>query len=98
MTFQYTTSDTQQDELTVLARDFFERDDERFRYSVSHHFSESSRLSFDFDRTEVAQRSPGAFIETDTDRYTVLHDLIFGRDQQHRLDSNRKLLKVLRIG
>ncbi|MFC1637263.1 hypothetical protein ACFL5Z_20785 [Planctomycetota bacterium] len=87
MTFQYTTSDTHQDELTVLARDFFERNDERFRYSVSHNFSEASRLSFDFDRTEVAQRSPGAFIETDTDRYTVLHDLIFGRDDQHRLDS-----------
>ncbi len=87
MSFQYTTSDTDQDELTVLARDFYERDDERFRYSVSHNFSESSRLSFDFDRTEVAQRSPGAFIETDTDRYNVLHDLIFGGDDQHRLDS-----------
>ena len=87
MTFQYTTSDTEQDELSALAGDYFEREDERFRYSVSHNFSESSRLSFDFDRTNVAQRSPGAFIETDTDRYTVLHDLIFGRDEQHRLDS-----------
>ena len=87
MTFQYTTSDTEQDELSALAGDYFEREDERFRYSVSHNFSESSRLSFDFDRTNVAQKSPGAFIETDTDRYTVLHDLIFGRDEQHRLDS-----------
>ena len=87
MTFQYTTSHTEQDELTSLARDFFDRDDERFRYSVSHNFSDTSRLSFDFDRTDVSQRSPGAFIETDTDRYTVLHDLIFGGDDQHRLDS-----------
>jgi hypothetical protein len=87
MTFQYTTSDTEQDELSALAGDYFEREDERFRYSVSHNFSDTSRLSFDFDRTNVAQRSPGAFIETDTDRYTVLHDLIFGRDEQHRLDS-----------
>lgn len=87
MTFQYTNSETQQDELTLLAGDFYERDDERFRYSVSHNFSESSRLSFDFDRTDVAQRSPGASIQTDTDRYTVLHDFIFGGDDQHRLDS-----------
>ena len=87
MTFQYTTSDTEQDELSALAGDYFEREDERFRYSVSHNFSESSHLSFDFDRTNVAQKSPGAFNETDTDRYTVLHDLIFGRDEQHRLDS-----------
>jgi len=87
MTFQYTSSDTQQDELTMLAGDFYERDDERFRYSVSHTFSETSRLRFDFDRTDIAQRSPGASIQTDTDRYSVFHDLIFGRDDQHRLDS-----------
>ncbi|MEJ2702841.1 MAG: hypothetical protein P8Z79_10410, partial [Sedimentisphaerales bacterium] len=87
MTFQYTTSDTHQDELTSLAADFFERHDERFRYSMSHNFSEASRLSFDFDRTNVAQKSPGASIDTDTDRYTMLHDLIFGKDERHRLDS-----------
>lgn len=87
MTFQYTSSESDQDELTSLATDFFSRDDERFRYSARHNFSDLSRLSFDFDRTEVSQRSPGAFIETDTDRYTALHDLIFGNDEQHRLDS-----------
>ena len=87
MTFQYTTSESNQDELTALSTDFFTRDDERFRYSASHSFSDLSRVSFDFDRTEVTQRSPGAIVETDTDRYTVLHDLIFGKDEQHRLDS-----------
>ncbi|UCC98018.1 MAG: hypothetical protein JSW66_19485 [Phycisphaerales bacterium] len=87
MTFQYTRSESDQDELTALATDFFSRDDERFRYTVRHSFSDLSRMSFDFDRTEVSQRSPGAFIETDTDRYTALHDLIFGSDEQHRLDS-----------
>ena len=87
MTFQYTTSRSNQDELTSFATDFFARDDNRFRYSATHNFSDLSRISFDFDRTEVSQRSPGAFIETDTDRYTMLHDLIFGSDQQHRLDS-----------
>lgn len=87
MTFQYTTGHSDQDELTSQSADFFTRDDERFRYSASHNFGDLSRVSFDFDRTEVSQRSPGAFVETDTDRYTVLHDLIFGGDEQHRLDS-----------
>ncbi|TKJ36634.1 MAG: hypothetical protein CEE38_10015 [Planctomycetes bacterium B3_Pla] len=87
MTFQYTASETGQDGLSSFARDFFQRDDERFRYSLSHDFSELSHLSFDFDRTEVSQRSVGASIETDTDRYTMLHDLIFGGEEQHRLDS-----------
>lgn len=87
MTFQYTTSKSDQDELTSPATDFFARDDQRFRYSATHNFGDLSHISFDFDRTEVSQRSPGALIETDTNRYTMLHDLIFGSDEQHRLDS-----------
>jgi hypothetical protein len=87
MTFQYTAGETAQDGLSSLERDFFERDDERFRYSVNHNFGELSHLSIDLDRTLVSQRSQGASIETDTDRYTILHDLIFGSDEQHRLDS-----------
>jgi len=87
MTFQYTSGETSQDGLLSFERDFFERDDERFRYAVNHNFSELSRLSIDFDRSLVSQRSVGASIETDTDRYSILHDLIFGRDEQHRLDS-----------
>jgi hypothetical protein len=87
MTFQYTASETSQDGLSSLERDFFERDDERFRYSVSHSFSELSHLSIDLDRTSVSQRSVGASVDTDTDRYTILHDLIFGNEEQHRLDS-----------
>ncbi len=87
MTFQYTTSKSDQDELTTPAADFFARDDQRFRYSATHNFGDLSHISFDFDRTEVSQRSPGALVETDTNRYTMLHDLIFGGDEQHRLDS-----------
>lgn len=88
MTFQYTDSEIGQDGLTSLARDFFEREDERFRYSVAHDFSRLSHFSFDFDRTEVLQRSIGATIITDTDRYNMLHNWIFGADEQHRLDSS----------
>jgi hypothetical protein len=87
MTFQYTASEINQDGLSSLERDFFERDDEQLRYSVNHNFGELSHLSIDLDRTSVSQRSIGALIETDTDRYSILHDLIFGSDEQHRLDS-----------
>jgi len=87
MTFQYNSSETDQDELTSLATDFFNRDDERFRYSLTHEFSKSSHLSFDFDRTEVSQRSLGVSQETDTDRFSLLHDLNFGSDEENRLDS-----------
>jgi len=87
MTLQYTASETSQDDLLSSERDFFERDDERFRYSVNHDFGELSHLNIDIDRTSVSQRSVGASIETDTDRYTILHDLIFGADEEHRLDS-----------
>lgn len=87
MTFQYNASETDQDELTSLAADFFKRDDERFRYSLNHEFSRSSHMSFDFDRTEVSQRSLGVSQETDTDRYSFLHDLNFGSDEENRLDS-----------
>jgi len=88
MTFQYSESEIGQDGLSSLARDFFEREDERFRYSVTHDFSRLSHLSFDFDRAEVLQRSVGATIVTDTDRYNMLHDLVFGADEQYRLDSS----------
>jgi len=87
MTFQYSTSDTRQDGLAPIARDFFTRDDERFRYTLAHDFSESSHLSFGFDKNKIAQRSSGAATDLTEDRYTLLHDLAFGGDQQHRLDS-----------
>jgi len=87
MTFQYNASETDQGELTSLASDFFKRDDERFRYSLNHEFSQSSHMSFDFDRTEVSQRSLGVSQNTDTDRYSLLHDLNFGSDEENRLDS-----------
>jgi len=87
MTFQYTSSKPSQDGLLSIESDFFERNDERFRYSVNHDFGELSHLNIDIDSTSVSQRSVGASIETDTDRYTILHDLIFGTDEEHRLDS-----------
>ncbi|MBN1359019.1 MAG: hypothetical protein JW993_00425 [Sedimentisphaerales bacterium] len=87
MTFQYSHSDTSQDGFTALARDFFAREDDRFRYSVNHDFSERSRAHFDFDHTESFQQSVGATITTQADTYTASHDHAFGNDSRHRLDS-----------
>ena len=87
MRFQYNTSETSQDALSAMARDFFDRDAEQLRYSLTHDFSEFSHMSFDFDRDKIRQRSLGASIDIDSDRYTFLHDLLFGTDKQHRLDS-----------
>ncbi|MFQ6034429.1 MAG: hypothetical protein ACE5NM_01100 [Sedimentisphaerales bacterium] len=87
MTFEYSTSDTIQDGLAPLARDFFTRDDQQYRYSLAHDFSELSHLSLAFGRNKVSQRTLGASTDFTEDRYTLLHDLTFGGDQQHRLDS-----------
>ena len=87
MTFQYSNNEVSQDGLSALTGDFFRREDERFRYSVNHNFSEASRARFDFDRTDSIQESIGAVVDTETDTYTFSHDYGFGGDKQHRLDS-----------
>ncbi len=87
MTFQYSNSDVSQDGLTSIASDFFRRQDERYRYSVHHDFSETSRARFNFGRTDSTQESIGAVIDTETDTYTFSHDHGFGDENQHRLDS-----------
>lgn len=87
MTFQYSSSETAQDGFTDVARDFFRRDDERFRYSASTAFSETSHARFDFDRTESRQESVGAIVDTETDTYRLAHDYQFGEADEHRLDS-----------
>jgi hypothetical protein len=87
MTFQYSSSETNQDGFDHLASDFFARQDQRFRYSVDHDFNKQSHMHFDFDRTEARQETVGAEVNTDTDNYTLSHDYAFGKDEQHRLDS-----------
>ncbi len=87
MTFQYSDSDISQDGLSSVGSDFFRREDERFRYSVHHDFSEASRARFNFSRADSTQESIGAVIDTETDTYTFSHDYGFGSEKQHRLDS-----------
>jgi hypothetical protein len=87
MMFQYSNSQINQEGFQHFAPDFFARDEQQFRYSVDHDFSKFSHLHFDFDHTEVTQQIVGAVVDTDTNAYNFLHDVLFGADQQHRLDS-----------
>jgi hypothetical protein len=87
MSFQYSRSDTRQDGFSGFTPDFFSRQDERYRYSVSHEFSKLSHLHFDFDRSEAHQESVGAEIDTTTNDFTLSHDYTFGSKELHRLDS-----------
>jgi len=87
MLFEYSRSETAQEGFTPAQADFFLREDERFRYSLSHDFSESSHLRFAYDRTDAQQESLGALVDTLTDTYTLSHDYVFGPNDLHRLDS-----------
>ena len=87
MMFQYSNSETAQEGFTPAQADFFLREDERFRYSVSHDFSESSRMRFAYDRTDAQQQSIGAVVDTLTDTFTLSHDYAFGPNDVDRLDS-----------
>ncbi len=87
MMFQYSSSETTQEGFTPAEADFFLREDERFRYSVSHDLSESSHMRFAYDGTDARQQSIGAVVDTQTDTYTLSHDAVFGPNDLHRLDS-----------
>ncbi len=87
MQFQYSESETRQEGQSLLDQDLFTRDDKRFRYSVEHDFSRLSNLSFDLERNEMSQDRGGASLDREEDTYAVSHDLVFGPNEQHRLDS-----------
>lgn len=48
MLFQYNTSSVDQKSVGSAINDFYTRDDEQFRYSVEHDFSEYSHMRFEF--------------------------------------------------
>lgn len=87
MTFQWNKSETKQDALGSLASDFFERDSERFGYSLAHDFSSFSHLNFRFDSDKVFQQSSAMPTDLDQKRYTLSHDWAFGPDKRHQLNS-----------
>ncbi len=90
MRFQYSIIESEQDSFSSggNSSDFFARREERFGYSLTHDFSELSRLTFDFEQNKILYTTTGSRTETKTDNYRVLHDLIFGDGEQHRLGSS----------
>ena len=87
MTFEWNKSETKQDALGSLASDFFNRDSDRFGYSLTHDFSRLSHLSFRFDSDKVSQQSSATATDLDQKRYMLSHDWIFGSDEKHQLSS-----------
>ena len=87
MTFEWNKSETSQDSLGRLASEFFNRDTERFGYSLRHDFSERSHLNFRLDWDDISQQSSTASTDLDQKRYKLSHDWIFGSNEQHQLNS-----------
>ncbi|MHC4692532.1 MAG: hypothetical protein ACYS67_07310 [Planctomycetota bacterium] len=87
MRFQYSESESDQKALGSVAKDFYNRKDERFRYFLSHNFSILSRLNFEFERSEISQRNVSFSSDIKDQYYMARHSLIFGKDEQHRLGS-----------
>jgi hypothetical protein len=89
MLFQYGTNDETQKSLGLTAGDFFERNSEHFGYYLTHDFSELSRMRFRFDRSDVTTKNRVASAKNNlrSDKYSLVHNLIFGSDKRHRLDS-----------
>jgi hypothetical protein len=87
MRFQYSTTESSQNALGSVAKDFFNRKDKRFRYFLNHNFSSLSLLSFEFERNEISQRNVSFSSDVKDQYYMTRHSLIFGKDEQHRLSS-----------
>ncbi|MHC4221382.1 MAG: hypothetical protein ACYST9_03095 [Planctomycetota bacterium] len=90
MRFRYNESESTQDSLSSVTSggDFFQRGEKRFEYSLSHDFSKLSHLSFDFDQSKVTSKTISSQASTTTDRYSLVHNQIFGKDEQNRLGSS----------
>ena len=87
MRFQYSQAENSQKALGSVAKDFFNRKDERIRYFLSHNFSSLSRLSFEYERNQISQRNVSFSSDVKDQSYMARHSLIFGKDEQHRLGS-----------
>ena len=87
MRFQYGTSEIRQSSLASRISDFYTQNLKSFTYSVEHDFSELSNMSFKFERNKISEQNATTLTDFTENNYTLLHDLIFGSKEQHRLDS-----------
>lgn len=70
----------------------FDRKTDRFSYTLSHDFTDYSRLTFRSDIDQVTQTSGVFDSDVKTQRHRLLHYLNFGAEKQHRLDTSLSLV------
>jgi hypothetical protein len=92
MSFSYTESHTDQQGQSNQDEDLYILDDNRFRYTLDHNFSELSRMQFEFDHREVSQERFSNFIDWTEERYNLRHMHFFDEQYRHQLNSNLFIL------
>ncbi|MBW7989983.1 MAG: hypothetical protein FVQ84_08215 [Planctomycetes bacterium] len=88
MIFQFSESEINQNAFGSSSQDDFFKTDERFKYSTSHSFSSSSKLRFGYEREDTSERRLASSRTSIRDKYDLTHDLTFGAEDWHRLDSD----------
>ncbi|MDH4202810.1 MAG: hypothetical protein OEV87_07935 [Phycisphaerae bacterium] len=92
MTFSWSQSDLSQDSDVVSSQTDLDRSMDRFSYTLSHDFSDYSRMTFRSDIDQVTQDSSTFNRDVKTQRHRLLHDLDFGDDKEHRLNTSFSLV------
>ncbi|MFC1761376.1 hypothetical protein ACFL6U_04785 [Planctomycetota bacterium] len=86
-TLQYGINKTRQQSTASLSNDFLDRTDKRFKWSLSHDFSEFSKLDSELQHNQVRQIRLSSPFDVNEIRYRLSHDLDFGEDQRYDLRS-----------
>lgn len=87
MHFQYGQDRIVQEGVSARDSDLFIREDQSFRYSLKHDFSDFSNLRFEYGSDDIHQKRFDRTFNRRERRYNLLHELLFGADRQHSLDS-----------
>lgn len=99
MNFIFSSNNSRQDSLgsskDAKGSDFLNRTEDDFRYSVSHRFAPNSELKFDFERNQLISKRVDSATQRKRNRYRLDHDLGFGEDARHNLNSSFELLDTV---
>lgn len=93
MTFSYNTNEIDQNSDVSLSEGSFNRSSEKFSYTLFHDFTDNSHMTFRSDIDSLSQTSEQFISNIDTQRHRLIHDIVFGKNLQHRLDSSLALTK-----
>lgn len=92
MTFSWSQSELLQDSDVASNENTLDRSMDRFSYTLSHAFSDYSRMTFRSDIDQVTQTSGAFNSDVKTQRHRFLHYLNFGDAKEHRLDTSFSLV------